>query len=309
MTIRHLRIFIEVARTGNMSEAAGKFFLSQPTVSQVIKELEEHYGVLLFERRPRKLFITEEGRKLLNLATHVVDEFNNAESTMMENRSFEKIRIGATITVGNTVINRVINDFKKLRPNTGTFVCISNTQEIEQKLLNAELDIGIIEGEVKSPELISIPSVDDYLVLICSMEHPFAGRDLIYTDELEREDFHFREQGSGTRELFENYLKKTGMKVNCSFESNCPNAIKKSVMENNELAVISVRLVEEEARNGKLKIIKPAGREWERSFSLVYYKDKVINENIRAVKEVLDSVKKEKISKLPKAAVLKRRNI
>lgn len=307
MTIRHLKIFIEVAKTGNMSEAANKFFLSQPTVSQVIKELEEHYEVLLFERRPRKLFITEDGRKLLNLATHVVDEYENLESTMMENKSRQKLRIGATITVGNTIINQVVNKLKEENDDLSVFICISNTHEIESKLLDAELDVGIIEGDVKSRELISIPSVDDYLVLICNKNHPFSVRDSIYVDELEKEDFHFREQGSGTREKFDNYLNKMGLKVNCSFESNSPNAIKKSVLENNELAVISVRLVEEEVKKGLLHIIKPQGRDFERAFSLVYHKDKIINDNIKSLMRILKTMKKLDIKNLPEAGILKAR--
>ena len=64
MTIRHLRIFIEVAKSGNMSKAAERLFISQPTVSQAISELEEYYGVLLFERLNRRLYITEIGKKL-----------------------------------------------------------------------------------------------------------------------------------------------------------------------------------------------------------------------------------------------------
>ena len=66
MTIKHLRVFNEVAESGKMSIAAAKFYLSQPTISQIIKELEEHYGFLLFERLSKKLYITEEGTKLLS---------------------------------------------------------------------------------------------------------------------------------------------------------------------------------------------------------------------------------------------------
>ena len=75
MTIRHLKIFIEVAETGKMSAAAKNCYLSQPTVSQAIRELEEHYGVLLFERLSKRLYITESGKKLLTYARQTVRSF------------------------------------------------------------------------------------------------------------------------------------------------------------------------------------------------------------------------------------------
>ena len=84
MTIRHLRIFIEVVKNGSMSAAASRLYISQPTVSQAIRELEEHYGVLLFNRLNRKLYITEAGRKLFSYAKSVVKQFDDLEEKMLK---------------------------------------------------------------------------------------------------------------------------------------------------------------------------------------------------------------------------------
>ena len=92
MTIRHLRIFIEVADTGKMSSAASNLYISQPTVSQAIKELEEYYGMLLFERLSKKLYITEKGKKLLSYARNVVKQFDDMEEMIFEAGYVEKIR-------------------------------------------------------------------------------------------------------------------------------------------------------------------------------------------------------------------------
>lgn len=93
MTIRHLKIFIAVAETGKMSTAAAQYYISQPTVSQAIKELEEHYGVLLFERISKKLYITEAGKNLFTYARMVVSQFDELEDNMLKGFS-EKLRIG-----------------------------------------------------------------------------------------------------------------------------------------------------------------------------------------------------------------------
>ncbi|MBU5593078.1 LysR family transcriptional regulator [Clostridium sp. MSJ-4] len=291
MTIRHLRIFIEVADSGKMSIAASKFFISQPTVSQTIKELEEHYGVLLFERLSKKLYITEEGRQLLSYARQVVSQFDNLEEKMLETNHREKIRIGATITVGNCILADIINSFKESNPEVEVCAYVSNTKIIQEKLLKSELDIAIVEGKIKSPDLICLPAVDDYLVLACSKNHPFAKKKKIKLTELSNVSFAMREQGSGTRELFENYISDHGVDIKTVWEGNCPGAIKNAVMQNQYLAVISVRLVEEEIKNGEIYVIQNSECEWDRHFSMVYHKNKFISE---AMKNLMGVVKNYK---------------
>ncbi len=295
MTIRHLKIFIAVADSGKMSIAASKFYISQPTVSQAIRELEEHYGVLLFERLSKKLYITEEGRKLLSYARQVVSEFDDLEEKMFEETRREKIRIGATVTVGNCLLTNVINSFKKSNTEVETYAYVNNTKIIEEKLLKSELDMGIVEGKIKSPDLISIPAVDDYLVLVCSTKHPFAKKKKVKLSELADVSFAMREKGSGTRELFENYMSEQGVPIKILWEGNCPGAIKRAVIENQYLAVISIRLIEEEIKNGEIHVIQNSECAWDRYFSIVHHKNKHITESIKNLMEVVKNHKQTDI--------------
>ena len=221
MTIRHLKIFIEVADCGKMSLAATRLYISQPTVSQAIKELEEHYGVLLFERLSKKLYITDKGKKFLSYARTVVNQFDNMEDMMLQDNHVEKIRIGATNTVGNCILGEVLREFRKINPLVETYSYVNNTREVEEKLLKSELDMGIVEGKVRSTDLISIPEVNDFLVLICGADHPFAKRETIKLEELKHESFAMREQGSGTRDHFERYMLDNGIPIRIAYEANC----------------------------------------------------------------------------------------
>lgn len=291
MTIRHLRIFIEVVDSGKMSTAAERLFISQPTVSQAIRELEEHYGGLLFERLSKKLYITAKGQKLLSYARNVVKQFDDMEEAMAYDNYVKKIRIGATHTVGDCILSDVINAFRKNNPQTETYSYVNNTKSIEEKLLKSELDIGIVEGKVKSPDLISIPEVNDFLVLICSTKHPFAKKKIIKLEELENESFAMREQGSGTRELFERYMLENGMQIKIALEGNSSASIKKAVIENQCLAVISVRLVEEEIKDRKIHVIQNTDRDWDRFFSIVYHKNKVVTDEMKNLIEIVKDYK------------------
>lgn len=280
MTIRHLRIFNEVAQSGKMSIAASKFFLSQPTVSQAIKELEEHYGVLLFERLSKRLYITEEGRLLLSYSQQVVEQFDYLESKMLESKKGQKLRIGSTITVGSCLINEVIREYKNVTQEVEVYSYINNTRSIEEKILNSELDIALVEGRVKSSDIISIPAVEDRLVLVCSANHSFAKKKDFAPEDLDGMDFVMREQGSGTRELFETYLDKQRVTINTSVVANCPTAIIRAVLDNNCLAVISIRLVEEEIKNGTIVVLENKDCTWNRSFNIVYHKNKFMSQSI-----------------------------
>ena len=288
MTIRHLKIFIEVAQCGKMRSAAERLFVSQPTISQAIRELEQHYGVLLFQRIKKRLYITDEGKQLLFCAKDVVEQFDHLEEKMLNLSRTEKIKIGATVTVGECILSDIINQFKIKKPTVEVYSYANNTERIEEKLLNGEIDIGIIEGKIKSPHLISIPKIKDYLVLVCSNQHPFAKKDVINLKELANKSFAMREKGSGTRELFEEYMTKNKVAIKTVFEGNSPESIKKEVIENNCLAVISIGLVQKELQDSKIHVIHNANEGWNRYFSVVYHKDKELTDKIRCIIDIIN---------------------
>lgn len=292
MTIRHLKIFITVAETGKMSLAAQKLYLTQPTISQAIRELEAHYDTRLFDRLSKRLYITEQGRHLLQMAKTAVRSFEELEMQMQSETKTEHFRIGATITIGSCLLPSLLEDFHSRKPQTDTFSYIGNTQTIEDKLLHSELDVGIVEGIIKSPDLISIPMMEDYLVLACSSTHPFASLDTFSPSDLEGLDFVMREKGSGTRALFENYLRDHHIHIHCRIEAPFPEAMKHAVLSNHCLAVISVRLIEEEIKKGTIHMLRDPENTWNRTFNLVYHKDKFISDSILLLKELLAQYQK-----------------
>lgn len=272
MTIRHLKIFLAVAETGSMSAAANRLYLTQPTVSQAIRDLEDHYRVQLFERLHKKLFITQEGQQLLNLAGMAVSNFDNLELSMRRFQERMPLRIGSSLTVGTCLMSSVISDLEKEHPEMEIYSFVSNTAEIEQKLLRRELDVAVVEGIIESAELTCIPIVEDSLVLVCGKDHEFYRKEIIYASELEGRKFAIREKGSGTRKLFEHYLSVHNIHIQSAWEANCPRTIMNAVMYNNALAVISQRLVKHECMHGAVKVFRYETGEWDRHFKLVYLK-------------------------------------
>ena len=120
------------------------------------------------------------------------------------------------------------------------------------------------------------------------MSHPFAKRETVKLSELAQESFAMREEGSGTRELFERFMEDKGISIKTTWEANSSQAIKSAVIENQNLAVISVRLLEEEIRRGQVYVIQNTGPEWERYFSIVYHKNKMITDEIKSLIKIVE---------------------
>lgn len=292
MTIRHLKIFIMVADTGKMSLAAEQMFLSQPTVSQAIRELEEYYEVLLFERLSKKIYITPEGERLLTEARQVVSLFDQMNERIHGKGKQVKLKIGATVTIGSSIMIPVLRAYRNLHPDAEIEVFINNTKKMEESLLKSQLDFAFVEGEIKNKDLLVEPVITDNLVLVCGREHPFYVRENVSIEELENETFILREEGSGTRELFESYMKECNINIKIGWSCITPEAIKKAVIEGLGITVISGRLVEDEAEEGKLHVIKLQEGQWNRNFSMVYHKNKYLSNEIVGFFETVKNMDK-----------------
>jgi DNA-binding transcriptional LysR family regulator len=282
MTIRHLKIFIAVCDYGKMSFAAEKLFMTQPSVSQAIAEIEQHYGVKVFERLSKKLYITEAGENLLKYARHIVSSFEEMEESLLNTSNNISLKIGATITVGTCVMNDILNDFKIKKPNINTQVYVENTNVIEEMILKSTLDLGIVEGIIKSRDIITIPIVPDELILVCSPSHEFSSLESITAEKLINQDFILREEGSGTRELFEKKIENMGITINKKWVCNNSEAIKNAVISNQGLTVISQMLVSKEIDEKKLHKIKINDLKFTRNFYLAYHKNKYLSDNFKS---------------------------
>lgn len=282
MTIRHLEIFISVCNYGKMSLAAEKLFIAQSSVSQAIAEIEQCYGVKLFERLSKKLYITEAGESLLKYAHHIVSLFDEMEEDISNKNKNATLKIGATITVGTCVLNDILKAFQKKNFQVKTQIFVENTGVIEDMILKNALDIGIVEGVIKSNDIISVPIMPDELILVCPTSHEFSKLDSVELKQLQNQDFILREKGSGTRELFEKLLVYHGISINEKWVCNNSEAIKNAVINGQGLTVISEMLVREAIDNKKLHTVKIKGVKLARSFNLVYHKNKYISDNLKS---------------------------
>lgn len=288
MTLRHIKIFLCVAESGGMTAAAQKLYVSRPTVSQAISELEKYYGVRLFERLSQKLYITEDGHKMLYYARHIIDTFSDMENVMRETGENPILNIGCSVSVGTYLVNRLLDmaedRLKKCRVN----VTVDNTSRIEKMLLSNEVDIGIVEGVVTNPDLVINPVCQDKLVLVCGKCHRLAGKRGLHLSDLEGENFISRENGSTDRNQLERLLDENKITLNRCWHCSNTEAIKNAVMHGRGITAISSMLVEKECAAGELVMLDVEGLPVNRTINLIYHKNKYISPSIRIMLDVCE---------------------
>ena len=282
MTIRHLRIFITVADLGSMTAAAKALYISQPTVSQAITELETHYGIKLFERLSKRLFITQNGSRLLSYARHITSLVNEMEQVIKNPEEIGSITIGSSLTIGECLLPALISTFSKKHPNFQVNAIIKNTLDIENLIALNIVDFAVVEGMVHSTDIITEPFENDELALVCGKEHPLYNVKTVSPDELTNINFIVREKGSGTRELFENAMSANEIQWRPSWECSGSDIIKSAAVNGIGVAVISRRLVQHELKKDLLHAFQIEGLELKRKFSIAYHKNKYLTESMLA---------------------------
>jgi DNA-binding transcriptional LysR family regulator len=213
---------------------------------------------------------------LLEYARRILALIEEAESMIEDiaNMNTGKLRIGASTTIGTYLLPEMIRKFNEKYKNIDIPFAIDNTGAIENMVLDNRIDIGLVEGPVHSKEIIVEPYIDDELYLICSKDHPWAGRKSIKPEEIKEENLIIREQGSGTREVFENTMSKYNLTYKITHVLNNTEAIKKAVEANIGVSVVSGIAIKEEVKSGRLLKINMEGVRFVRNFNIIYHKDK-----------------------------------
>lgn len=274
MTIRHFRIFAAVVDWGTMHRAAEALYISQPGVSQAVKELENAYQVKLFERYRKKLILTPEGEKLLAHCRVLLARYDEMNREMLEASSHPVLRIGATVSVGEELLVGIISKFEKENPHIRIQVTVNNTQFVEESILNGKLDLGIIEGQVISEDVEQLFFCEDCMQVVVSPDSPLAGREEIEAEELASYDIITREQGSQARNILLNMLYTKGIDVHIKWQCTNVPVIKQAVMAGQGIALLSSLLIKKEVEQGRLCVLNVKGLDGHRAVHLVLHKDK-----------------------------------
>lgn len=291
MTIRNLEIFTKVAEMGSMSAAAKSLYITQPSVSLAIAEIEKEYDVKLFDRVGNRLCLTPTGQQLLVYTASIIQQYKTMELFLKDESHNVGIRVGVTATVGHYIIAPVIEQLKKEMPGLKCEVTVASTGIIEDRLLKSDLDIGFVEGDITEPSLVVKPVIEDELVVICSNRHRFYGRKSVQLQELEGEVFILREVGSGTRAKVESILRENHISFQPQWNCYSFEAIKEAIMHNLGITIMSPRVVRRELQSKDLWACNIEDTNLIRTFDLVCRQNKYFSDSLARFVEICESMR------------------
>lgn len=277
MTIRHMIIFRTVCETGyNSTKAAEALHMTQPAVSLAIKELEQYYGVHLFDRIGRRLQITDAGQHFLQYAIHISDLFSDMETGLRDWESKGVLRIGASITIGSQFLPSYVKAFSELCPGLDVRVTVEQSERLEHKILANELDCALIEGIAHDPNIVSEAYMKDHLSVICGTDKGWTQGQVISIEDFQRQRFLLREKGSGTREVFDRVITQAGIHVTPVWEAMSTTALVNAVINGLGIAVLPHRMILPALRQGLIYTVKVEGLSFSRNFHIIHHKDKFL---------------------------------
>ena len=285
MTLRHMKIFVTVFQQGSITGAARELHLAQPSVSLAIKELENYYGLRLFERIGRHISPTEGSKEFYNYAIHIVSLFQEMEKKMKNWDAVGSIRIGTSITIGTHILPALTRRFQRKYPELRLEAFISKSSDIEQHLLNNSIDIGLIETQPEHPELTFTPFMEATMCAIVPCHHPLAGQAEISLPQLAEYPFLMREHGSAGREILDAAFALKQISVRPVWESSSTQAIVRGVSEGIGVAVLPYLLVERDIEEGLVAMVSLT-EPIRRNLNIIYHKSKYLTPNMLAFVEM-----------------------
>jgi len=279
MDFHQLRIFSEVYRLRSFTRAAESLHISQPTISEHIKNLEGELSCKLFDRMGRTIIPTAEAKLLFPRSRQLLDALNRLQDDLLRSREeiSGEIALGASTIPGTYIIPGRVVEFRRLHPEVTFKVLIEDTAGIVKMILAHELFCGIVGAQTPSDKLTYLPFHRDELVLVGRNDlFPAGPRNVSALAEL---PFLLREEGSGTRQIMEEYLAGQGMAVsdlNTVAILGSTAAVKEAACQGLGVTILSRLAVAKELAEGTLGEITIKGLRMGRDFYLVYHKQRTL---------------------------------
>lgn len=264
MDLWQLKVFCKVVDMKSFSKAGGAVYLSQPTVSSHIKDLEESIGCRLIDRLPKKAVPTKAGELLYGYAKKLLALRDEAETALAEFQGMVKGRlaVGGSTIPGVYILPQIVGRFTRKYPAVKISLALGDTDVVIDKILSGELELGVVGAQVEDGRLEQDLLFQDEMRLVVPASHKWAKKKNIGLDELQKEPFIIRESGSGTLKSIQRSFEQKGRsirKLNVAAEMGSTEAVCQAVKADAGVSILSTLAVSEDICGGRLKALKIRG--------------------------------------------------
>ena len=268
-----LKVFQSVAHNLSFTKASNELFITQPAITKHIKELEAEFEVKFFDRVGNKIILTQAGNVLLSYADHIFALHNEVkfELSQLKGTIEGNLRLGASTTIAQYVIPSALATFNQRFPEVKLSLTNGNTEDIEQRLLKHEIDIGIVEGKPTNSDIRYTSFLNDELLVFTSAQNTIIPTSTS-NDEFMKLPLVLRERGSGTLEIIEKSLQHyhiSPKNLNVLLFLGSTEAIKSFIKTGNGVGIVSRFAIEQEVSNNTFRLIHTPSLKFHRQFYFI----------------------------------------
>ncbi len=280
MELRHLEVFVEVARVGSFTKAAENLGLSQPTVSLHLQSLEKELGVRLLDRDGRRIALTPAGKVFFPYAREIVELKGKAVLALKKFLGSVEgtFRIGASTVPGEYILPRILPAFIKEYPKTRFSIEVMDSEAINVAVAEGTYEMGLVGAKREDERLQYTPFCKDRVVIVAPPSGDFPSK--IDLREIPEIPLVFRERGSGTRRAFERAIESKGVdpsSLNVVAEVGSTTAVKEAVRNGLGCGVVSEISVRKEVEMGMFRLLKVEELQIEREFFVVVRRNRTLS--------------------------------
>ncbi|RTE10155.1 LysR family transcriptional regulator [Paenibacillus whitsoniae] len=252
MNIENIEAFVYVIHYGSFNKAADVLFLSQPSVTARIQSLERELDCRLFERIGKQISLTDDGKKFLPYAQQLLQTFQKSKIQLKQKRTLpNELRLGCTVSVSNYIIPNILPELKQKFPDVNYKLTTAPSEEIINKVLGRELDVGFVRN-ISHPNLLSATAYEDPIRLYVYEGHPFIGKETVSIDEIGEYPLVFFECGSLDWMRIHRLFASMSQPPNIEYQTDTLETAKKLVLQRVGIAFLPSLCAQQEVREKKL---------------------------------------------------------
>lgn len=290
-TLHQLQIFLKVVETASVTKAAEELHLTQPAVSIQLRNFQAQFDLPLIEVVGRKLYVTDFGKEVADSATRIVEEIGVLNTKMYAHKGqlYGKLKI-SVVSTGKYVIPHFVTGFVHRHEGVQLIIDVTNKSQVIQSLENNEVDFSLVSLMPSTIRVEHMDLLQNKLFLVGNLSREFnkGPYDKKLLSEL---PLIFREKGSGTREVMENFLRKQNVPVIRKLELTSNEAVKQAVRAGLGYSIMPLIGLRNELLNKQLQIIPFKGLPIKTTWQLIWLRGKKHSPVARAF---LQYLRKEK---------------
>ena len=288
MDIRQIRLFCRIVERHSFSLAADELHITQPGASQQVRSLERELKTTLLDRSRRTVVPTDSGLVLYRYGREILGLYERActEIGDLGDLVAGKVVIGASTGPGEHVLPAMLTHFKELYPGVEVALHVDDTQEVVERVLTREFELGAVGAPTRRSDLVAEPLARDEVVLVCSPGHVWAARDSVSLEELGREPQVVQQHGAGIRAVVEDHLRRVGLppeRQNIVMEMGLMESAKQAAIAGGGVTFMSRWAIGPELEHGTLAAVHVDGLEIRRDFYTIRSRTRVLSRAAEAL--------------------------